>query len=50
MCLSGEVEEHRTTVTNSLNGRWPLSVGEAADAVAISDLHEGDGGALLVAS
>ena len=50
MTLGGQVEQHRTAVFNKVKVTWPLSVGEAADAVAILDLEERDGGAIFVAS
>jgi hypothetical protein len=48
--LARQVEQHRMTITNTLNWvrRWPLSLGVAADAVTVFDLKQGDCRSLVI--
>ncbi len=46
-----QVEQHRTTITNILMDRCPLSVGVATDAfTCVFDFEQGDRGVLAVTS
>ena len=49
--LARQVEQHRTTITNILTRRCPLSVGVAADAFPrVFHFEQGDRGVLTVTS